>query len=273
MKGRWKGLCALWMALALAVYAFPTTIIAEDSMRQTEEEEKNADGETTPYLQEMRNEFDMAEKPSAAETVESSYSAETGKVGTGEGMKATESTETVDGSAAESGDTEETVAPEETTGPETTAGEETAEAETVKSTDEMGESSGDETDKSGEEEPGETAESTETETNIAEGLVKKDVLEPIVKENLVLKAAVAERAGETSVAAWLYLGSGEVTLGTSVNRDDTSIKRDITVNYDTPFNEQEEWNVTAPSDKELSGWNLWRATSGGIVDKDCGSKR
>lgn len=266
MKGRWKGLCALWMALALAVYAFPTTVIAEDSIGQTEETEKNADGEATPYLQEMGNESGMTEKPSVAETVESSYSAEISEVENGESTKVAESTETVDGSTAESESTEETVTQEETTGAEETEGETLSEEETVKSTDEMGESSGDETDKSEEEESGETAESAETETNIAEELVKKDILEPIVKENLALKAA-AERTGETSVTVWLYPGS--IELNTTIDQNDTTIQKYIPVEFNKPFS---EWLSVNLSGKKLSGWNLWQVSSGGAVNRSFGSK-
>lgn len=193
MKGRWKGLCALWVALALTVYAFP--VIAEDFAKQT--------GAATERPSETG-----ALRASGSEALET---------------KAEDSGEEPTGGTAENAPEEESAAREESAAQETGAAEKTPE-------------------------------------NNAPAAADDGDLEP----NAQLPE---ERAGETSIAAWLYVGIDEVGLQTIIDPDDNTRKKDITVELNQPLNEQPGLSVTAPSDKRLNGWNLWGCNGSGMVEE------
>ena len=281
VKGRWKGLCALWMALALTVYAFPVTVIAEDFTEQTErmaEDLSGTESEAAFGPENLAAGADEGETGVSTGNTESPESTErTESIESTESTTSAESAETLDKSSAESRDSEEPSGTEHTSGAEEPSesegtAEESSEPESAESTEEREESSAEETDKRGENQPEGTTEGTAAETSSVEEPVEKDILESIVKENLALKAAAAERAGETSVTAWLYLGSEEVGVGTIIAPDDTSIKSVITFELNKPFDQQTGLAVTAPSGKELSEWNLWKANSSGYVTGSLNSK-
>lgn len=192
MKGRWKGLCALWVALALTVYAFP--VIAEDFAKQT--------GAATERPSETG-----ALRASGSEALET---------------KAEDSGEEPTGGTAENATEEESAAREESAAQEPGAAEKPPESNATAAADD-----GD--------------------------------LEP----NAQLPE---ERAGETSIAAWLYVGSAEV-VPTTIEPNDNTQKKDITVELNQPLSGQPGLRVTAPSGKLLSGWNLWGYNSSGVVEE------
>lgn len=292
MKKRWKGLCALWMVLVLVIGAVPVTGAAEgmpepapaaiDGAVEDGGGQTPADSGAEGSPSEIRSETSSSETESTEleeiESTESSSETETSaensvEDGTGEEPGQSMETEEPDNGT---GSSEAIEGSEEGNGESTEAENDGTVVESSEAVSEENES------ESGKPEEGGTAEETSSEESSVEEIPseessleessQEEILEttdPELLENAALLAKAVAREAATSGDGWLYVGSDEVKLESSVRDTETSsYKKLVTVQFDKPFDEQ-VWmdNITIPQNKSLSGWKLWKFNSGMVVDE------
>ena len=248
MKKRWKGLCALWMVLALVIGAVPVTGSAEgapeSALAEMSEAAKDGGGQAA----------DSDVEGSSVEIMSEISSSQTEKTDNGtEGAESEESDEGTEGaeSTEEIENTEET--PEEGTQETTDAAEN--DGESVESSEAV----------SKEEESSSVEETSLEESTLEESSQEeiRETTEPVLTDLELLEhaalSAKAAAAGETaeSAEAWLYVGSGEVETGSHIG----DAKQSVTVQFNAPFDSQ-GWSIIVPQNKSLSGWKLWKFDSG-----------
>ena len=248
MKKRWKGLCALWMVLALVIGAVPVTGSAEGAPEsapaEMSEAAKDGGGQAA----------DSDVEGSSVEIMSEISSSQTEKTDNGtEGAESEESDEGTEGaeSTEEIENTEET--PEEGTQETTDAAEN--DGESVESSEAV----------SKEEESSSVEETSLEESTLEESSQEEipETTEPVLTDLELLEhaalSAKAAAAGETaeSAEAWLYVGSGEVETGSHIG----DAKQSVTVQFNAPFDNQ-GWSIIVPQNKSLSGWKLWKFDSG-----------
>lgn len=253
MKRRWKGLCALWMVLALVVGATPVTIAAEDVPGTITSEAdpglKPREGQIQEEPSEEESSSEEEPETETSETEESETEASLEEVSKG-------ATENPAGEE-ENGETlEESAESEETT--------ERVEEETSEEISREESTSIEETS---------VGESTQEESSEEETL---QATNPALLESMALTVkAAAAREAATSGEAWLYVGSGEVGKGSYVgsagNNDVAAHRKQITVQFDSALNTQDGLkDVKVPDGKKLKGWKLWGFNGSGYVAGDSG---
>lgn len=253
VKRRWKGLCALWVVLALVVGATPVTIAAEDVPGTITSEAdpglKPREGQTQEEPSEEESSSEEESETETSETEESETETSLEEVSKGATEKPAgedENGETLEKSA-ESEETTERV--EEETSEEISTEESTSIEETS-----VGKSTQEESSE------GETLQATN----------------PALLESMALTVkAAAAREAATSGEAWLYVGSGEVGKGSYVgsagNNDVAAHRKQITVQFDSALNTQDGLkDVKVPDGKKLKGWKLWGFNSSGYVAENSG---
>lgn len=230
MKKRWKGLCALWMVLALVVGAVPVKGAAEGVP------------EPAPVAVSEDAGDDGRQAPSDSGTEESSVEDGTEK------------------------DPEQSTEPEESeTDRETVRASEEVSEESEKESEESEESSS-----GGETSLEESSlEESSLEESSPEDDSQEEILEPTdleLLENTALPFKAAAREAAVSGDGWLYVDSGQVESGGNVGgigEGDSSIKKKVTVQFDESLNEQ-SWS-TVPTGKRLKAWELWEFDQNGNV--------
>lgn len=253
VKRRWKGLCALWMVLALVVGASPVTVAAEDVPGTVEiEADSGVESREGQTQEESSEEESSSEEELETETSEIE-GTETSSEGMSEGTWESSAEEDVNGETLE----------------ESAESEETTEGIEEETTEEIST------------EEGTSIEETSAEESIQEEGSEEGTLQatnPALLEGMALTAKTATaREAATSGAAWLYVGSGEVKEGSYVgsagteSNDVASYREQITIQFDSSLNTQDALkNVTVPDDKKLKGWKLWGFNSSGFVTGDLG---
>ena len=305
MKKRWKGLCALWMVLALVIGAGPVSGAAdgvpEPALAAMSEATKDGGGQALADSDAEGSSGEIMSEISRPQTentplAENENTEDPGEDGTGkppeQGMETEET-----GNGTEGAEPEEPDEGEE--GTESTEGIERPEEGTGESTDAAGHDG--ESAKSTEAVSEEEESSSVGETSLDESPLEESTLEEIPPEESLLEEssqeeipeatdpvltdlelperaplpAKAAEAGETAESgeAWLYVGSGEVKAGSYIGDAEgaASCKQSVTVQFNASFDSQGWRNdIRVPQTKSLSGWKLWKFNSGMFVDGDLG---
>jgi len=297
VKKRWKGLCALWIVLALVIGAFPVAGAVEDapeSAAAAVSEDAEDDGrqipaesgrmenssEESPEISSSETEdTELAEEESTGSSVENFVERE-GTEGSSEekegaAVDSAENSEEKEGTAVGSSEKEEAVessekgetwkAPGQSVESERTDEETASEKGEEEKESEKSEESNSVKETSVE---GASAEESSMEKSASEGDSKKEILEttapaftvPELPEHMALSAkAAAAREAATSAEVWLYVGSDEISAGAMIySGSNGNGEPGITIQFDKPLNDQSALDsITPPQDKKLSGWRLW----------------
>lgn len=305
VKKRWKGLCALWIVLALVIGTFPVAGAVEDvpesaaaavsedagdDESQVLEEsgsiENSLEEKPETDSSEMGN-MESAEKENAESLTENEGTAGSLAENEGTGESSAEKEGATGSSVEEEGIAESSAGKEEAMGDSTkdetgTAPGQSVESRTDEGTEETALKEGEK--ESGKSEESGSVEETSAEESPSEEDSKKEILEttapaftaPELPQRTAFsaRAAAAREVVATSANAWLYVGSDEVKINDTYlgNKESTPLYRQqVTVQFDVSFGSQSGMkDITVPADKKLNGWNLWKFNESGYVTEDLG---
>ena len=310
VKKRWKGLCALWIVLALVIGTFPVAGAVEDVPESAAAAVSEDAGDDESQLLEESGSIEnsLEEKPetdsSEMGNMESAEKENTESLTENEGTAGSlaENEGTGESSAEKEGATGSSV--EEEGIAESSAGKEEAMGDSTK--DETGTAPGQSVEsrtdegteetalKEGEKESGKSEESGSVEETSAEESSaeespsrednKKEIMETTApaftapeqpqRTAFSARAAAAREVVATSANAWLYVGSDEIKINETYLGDKESTplyRQQVTVQFDVSFGSQSGMkDITVPADKKLNGWNLWKFNESGYVAEDLG---
>lgn len=310
VKKRWKGLCALWIVLALVIGTFPVAGAVEDvpesaaaavsedagdDESQVLEEsgsiENSLEEKPETDSSEMGN-MESAEKENAEGLTENEGTAGSLAENEGTGESSAEKEGATGSSVEEEGIAESSAGKEEAMGDSTkdemgTAPGQSVESRTDEGTEEAAlkecEKESGKSEESGSVEEASAGESSAEESPSREDN-KKEILETTApaftapeqpqRTAFSARAAAAREVVATSANAWLYVGSDEIKINETYLGDKESTplyRQQVTVQFDVSFGSQSGMkDITVPADKKLNGWNLWKFNESGYVTEDLG---